>query len=64
METHGKTVRKRTIGLPANMCLTQVTEIETVTAEGDCRLLQTVITNRQSSHVCCVKLFSLSVGLS
>jgi len=38
MDMHGKTVRKRTI--PANMCLTQVTEIETVTAEGDCRHLQ------------------------
>ena len=47
-ETHGITVRKRTIGLPANMCLT---EIKTVTADGDCRHLQTVITNRQSSHV-------------
>ena len=63
-ETHGITVRKRTIGPPANMCLTQVTEIETVTAEGDCRHLQTVITNHQSSHVYCVNLFSLSAGLS
>jgi len=42
------------------MCLTQVTEIETDTAEGDCRHLQTVITNRQKAHVYCVNLFSLS----
>jgi len=50
METHGVTVRKRTI--PANMCLTQVTEI------ANCQSSQ--------SHdiVYCVNLFSLTVSLS
>jgi len=53
METPGKTVRKRTVGLPANMCLTQVTEIETVTAEGDCRH-HSANCDHQSSKFTCV----------
>jgi len=54
METHGITVRKRTIGLPANVCLTQVTEIETVTAEGDCRCPASANCDHQSSKCTCV----------